>query len=657
MRRGIGGLVGVLLVVGLGLSVGFAPGSAQRSLPVSGWSEPALLFSAGVGSPTDEVLGAKAAVGQGVIFVVWAQRVAAGAGGQQAADIFLARSDDGGETFSVLNLSQSPAVDSRFPDLWVTGGTVYVVWEEGTGQAKEILLARSRDRGQSFEPPVNVSNTPNREDRDARVVADFRRVVVVWEQVSDRANDSDIFFAFSRDGGQTFSSPRNLSSTSGTLSTAPRVALSGPRGTFYVAWEDEPLGDGGATTAQTEIFFTTIELQGQTETVGPRLNVSNTPETPSLNPKLVASRSRVFLAWEEGGTSTIARDDREARLRGEESTAPTQDREIYLAVSADGGQSFNVVNVSNTPEFDSRRPALALAGMQTLLVAWEEEEGALDDSTVVTTGRTDIWFTRSPDGGETFFPPLNLSHSFGVGSRNVVLLGGQRKVFLAWEEDVGAAVGGGARGREILFTRSLDGGETFQAAQVVSRSLARVSRLPRLVLDNRVVVVLWEERAEVAGTQPGFQLAFTRNEAEGAPFQARGGRVRAVSVGSVSALKPAQPPSEARARAVVALGVEALREGRGWSFRVHLPGSAQGAARVRLSVYDLAGRTVFRAEAPIGDGDVGWAQGERAVKLVWPLRDRAGRPVAHGIYLYRVELRDAQGMELRSEVRKLVVLR
>ena len=652
----------LILVLVLGLGFGFAPGSAQRSLPISGWSEPALLFSAGVGSPTDEVLGAKAAVDQGVVFVVWAQRVAAGTGGQQAADIFFARSEDEGETFSVLNLSQSPDVDSRFPDLWVDRNNVYVVWEEGTGRDKEIFFVYSQDRGQSFTTPLNLSNTPNREDRDAHLVVGSRQVVVVWEQVSDRANDSDIYFAFSRDGGQTFSSPRNLSSTSGTLSTFPQVAP-GSGGTVYVAWEDEPFGGAAGGTAQADIFFTVLDLRGRSESVGPRINVSNTPGANSLNPKLVASRNRVFLAWEEGGTSTIARDDREARLRGEDSGSISQEREIYLAISTDGGQSFDVTNVSNTPEFDSRRPALALSGMRTLLLAWEEEEGALDNSTVVSTGKTDIWFTRSPDGGETFFPPLNLSHSFGVGSRNIALWGTQRKIFLVWEEDVGTTLGSSTPGREILFTRSTDGGETFETAQVVSRSLARTSRLPSVAVENRVVLVFWEERPE-GGGQQGFQLFLTRNEAEGAPFQSRGGRVRAVSVGSVragsppaSALEPAQPPSGARTRAVVALGVEALREGRGWSFRVRLSGDAQGAARVRLSVYDLAGRTVFRTEAPIGDGDVGRAQGERAVKLVWPLRDRTGQPVAHGIYLYRVELRDAQGMELRSAVRKLVVLR
>lgn len=669
----------MLLLLILLMPLGTEEGKAQRSVPESAWTDPAPLF-AGTGpvggGGIDELLAAKVAVARGTLFVVWAQRADAGAGGTPNAEVFLARSEDSGETFSVLNLSQSPAVDSRFPDLWVDGSNVYVVWEEGTGQEKEIYFTRSRDRGRTFSDPINVSNTPNREDRDARVVADSRLVAIVWEQAGEPTDDSDIFFTFSRDGGETFGSVRNLSSTSGTLSTFPQVAL-GASGTVYVAWEDEPPTSPGGT-ARTEIFFVALNLRGRAESVGPRLNVSGSPEVPSLNPRLIASRDRVFLAWEEGGTGAPAgaRTDREARLLGEDAAATAQAREIYLAVSKDGGRSFTVTNVSNTPEFDSRRPALALSGMRTLFVAWEEEEGALDDSTVLSTGRTDIWLTRSLDGGETFFPPLNLSHSFGVASRNVSLWATQRKVFVVWEEEVGAAGGGirggGTRSREILFARSPDGGETFQVAQAISRSLARPSRLPQVVGENRVVLVLWEEspRTPTGGAQP-FQLFATRNENDGVPFRARSrGLARAVRVTRVeietppaqttrtdegqrrSSIRERETEKRTMAVAVTATAEAEALSGGGVRFLVRarsLPPSVDGTARVELSVYDLAGRRLFRQQAPLS------ATGELSFR--WPLRHSDGRPVAHGVYLYRVRLLDTRGDELGTVVRKLVVLR
>jgi hypothetical protein len=72
--------------------------------------------------------------------------------------------------------------------------------------------------------------------------------------------------------------------------------------------------------------------------------------------------------------------------------------------------------------------------------------------------------------------------------------------------------------------------------------------------------------------------------------------------------------------------------------------SGQDVAGVGLTVYDLNGRPVF-------------AQETAGNRLSWNYLSTSGQPVANGVYLYVVTVKGAGGETLRSEVRKLVVLR
>ena len=74
-----------------------------------------------------------------------------------------------------------------------------------------------------------------------------------------------------------------------------------------------------------------------------------------------------------------------------------------------------------------------------------------------------------------------------------------------------------------------------------------------------------------------------------------------------------------------------------WALGVEVQG-------LEVEVYDLGGRKVWSGE---GSGN----------RLIWTLLNSEGRPVANGVYLYVVTVRDQDGEPVRTEVRKLVVLR
>jgi len=72
--------------------------------------------------------------------------------------------------------------------------------------------------------------------------------------------------------------------------------------------------------------------------------------------------------------------------------------------------------------------------------------------------------------------------------------------------------------------------------------------------------------------------------------------------------------------------------------------SGQGIASLGVEIFNLNGEKIF-------------AQETAGTQLTWNLLTADGRPVANGVYLYVVTIQDANGQILRSEVRKLIVLR
>jgi|GEM_PF-1157566 len=78
---------------------------------------------------------------------------------------------------------------------------------------------------------------------------------------------------------------------------------------------------------------------------------------------------------------------------------------------------------------------------------------------------------------------------------------------------------------------------------------------------------------------------------------------------------------------------------------VHFVVEGQGIESVKVEIFDLAGRAIFDSGLVAGNA------------LEWDLLDDGGFPVANGVYLYMVTIRGWDGQVIRSEVRKLVVMR
>src|SRR5229473_263712 len=181
------------------------------------------------------------------------------------------------------------------------------------------------------------------------------------------------------------------------------------------------------TTARAQVFST------------PPTNVSNNSDF-SFTPQVAVDLSgniysgNIYVVWE---------DD-------------TANSNILFSRSTDGGTTFSTPkNLSNSSGF-SFNPRIALDAKGNINVVWEDD----------TPGNPDVFFTRSTDGGATFFPkPVNLSNNpTGSSITPQIAVDKNGNINVVWEDDI-------AGHSDISFNRSADNGATFPALKSLSHNL------------------------------------------------------------------------------------------------------------------------------------------------------------------------------------------
>jgi hypothetical protein len=163
-------------------------------------------------------------------------------------NVFLARSTDGGSSFTLTNVSNNinrpyyitpgnaqMALDSR--------DNIDVVWDDSLGG---IFFSRSTDQGTSFSSNAIIPSGATRNAVPQLTLDSSGNINLVWRGSS--VSSYDVFFSRSTtDAGTTFSTPQKLSNNTVTSSPLPQIALDF-LGNPYVAWMDYSPGNP-------EIFF------------------------------------------------------------------------------------------------------------------------------------------------------------------------------------------------------------------------------------------------------------------------------------------------------------------------------------------------------------------------------------------------------------------
>jgi hypothetical protein len=169
------------------------------------------------------------------------------------------------------------------------------------GDIRDIVMISSTDRGQTFQPVTRVSDAhwylpacpiagPSLAVRDGNFY-------IAWMDgrfaPAGTFSRGDIWLAVSRDGGKTFSSNIRINPDQNLHHTLPSLAI-GPGGRIHIAWEAHTQGTG-----EVFLYYSFSDDEGQTFTSPQIIADSTDPDrgNPGKPVIVVDTMGRITLAW------------------------------------------------------------------------------------------------------------------------------------------------------------------------------------------------------------------------------------------------------------------------------------------------------------------------------------------------------------------------
>jgi hypothetical protein len=267
----------------------------------------------------------------------------------------------------------------------------------------------------------------------------------------------------------------------------PDVAC-GPDGLVYVVWEDTR--DGEVESHQ--IYFQVSTDRGQTWSAishlegagqGDRLLETDIDgRSNSFNPKIVQADPNVYVVWSDNKDGAF---------------------DILLAKSNNRGVDWNPpVRVdSDEPAGGawSAFPEIVLGGPSTAYVVWEDFRA---DQGAIANG-SDVYFSKSEDGGNNFSNDIRLDSSDGIAQNNSFvpkIAANGANVFVAWHDDRNG------ENNDVYVNASYDGGLSWtgdQRADGTTAGGASQSLYPSVCMSGPVGHVAYHD-----GRENGFFRIF-----------------------------------------------------------------------------------------------------------------------------------------------------
>lgn len=348
------------------------------------------------------------------VYVVWAD-----------SDVFLTRSQDGGETFGLPHIISTVGSHATNPSVVINSGIVRVEWEDADkSQGNWIFSIESHDAGSSFGPASR--RAPISSGRLAKILTPFGDMILEVYQASGESGEN-LFVRASIDGGESFGRETYLSKELVGRSMRPVVlTTSSAVHILWEQWTKTPFNDPNIHTENLYISTTDDGITFQEPIKLTHYEIGF--ENHILTTRLVASESHVYVTWND--------------FPGEE---------IFFRTSSDSGLSFSEIVVLSNPGKRSFSPKM-LGSDSSVYVLWSECIPHENDGLDFFIGPTDIMLRVSLDGGISFSEIIDLSSTSDKvsGPRQVQLLNDM--LFVVWEERP-PSFGKAAVHSEILFLR------------------------------------------------------------------------------------------------------------------------------------------------------------------------------------------------------------
>ena len=189
-------------------------------------------------------------------------------------------------------ITGTAGLDAEPPQVVRSGDNVFILWHEfpTAGLQPDIFLARSTNRGATFRPRINLSNTlagaSDQEDIAVTRSGNSTRVYVVWME------DGAVRFRRDLTNDGTFSNPITLNDTLGTINaTSPQIVASGNN--VFLVWQaDQP-----SANDPTDIFFARSTNSGNS--FMDKTNISNNNGVSERPELALLADDRVIVTWRD----------------------------------------------------------------------------------------------------------------------------------------------------------------------------------------------------------------------------------------------------------------------------------------------------------------------------------------------------------------------
>jgi hypothetical protein len=165
------------------------------------------------------------------------------------ADIYFAKSTDGGTTFSQNTQVNRYSNDSQsYPEVALDGDeNIYVVWNDGRRYSQgswDVYMACSKDHGKSFIKEVrindaDISTTNNPYPYPVITASAHGQVAISWDD--NRAGDWDVYLTYSGNGGANFKPSWRVNDVTTGSQSVPDIIM-GLNGFVYCTWRDTRSG-------------------------------------------------------------------------------------------------------------------------------------------------------------------------------------------------------------------------------------------------------------------------------------------------------------------------------------------------------------------------------------------------------------------------------
>jgi hypothetical protein len=521
-------------------------------------------------------------------------------------------------------------------------GNIYVCWTEFTPlvpSGTRILFTRSTDGGVTWATPQQLSPNTDTVTGCNIAVGPDGKVYVAWERYLS-TTASEIRLSRSDDGGATFvgvinklvASFTQLGDANATcgrrvlngdirINEFPSLAVNGLTGTVYVAYARR-----GSASDKGDIYLARSTNFGVTWT---SVKVNDGP----------TNRDQWFptVEWANPDPALFPKGVVKVAFYDRRLDSSNYKIDVFAAESINDGVSFlpnkRVTDVSflpykTNPNIDPIA-ANCYMGDYIDMTVIDVNGDSLDDFFGILWGDNRT-ITTLPGGGRSPDPEA----FFDVEGTVPICV-------LAWDPlpaplpatplDFGQVKIGGSSKLAIHATNI--GGADCKFTSVTSSSKVfkfigaeKFAALPQTVKPGESIALIIQAKPTApAGLKTGNITVKWTDTAQNLAQQA----VFGAQVQAVTTLSP-----------LAVQMIELRPVGNSWELQVH----GEGVAATQLEVFDLSGRKIFDQQAS-------------GVTLQFSGLGSSGERLANGVYLYVVTVKGWDGSIIRSEVRKLVILR